>query len=148
GRADDRTISEVMRRSEAWGLTTVWIGAGPRPPSGSARHVVWVDDPAGTAAHDGTLVLQYHLLWEMTHICFDHPGALAEPTDECTDDICITCSYEGVVAEVEASTPDGLVAVRTGRGRETIDATLVGPVDVGDLLLVHAGSAITRLEVP
>lgn len=142
------TTRDAIRRAEPWGLTTVWIGAGTRPPAGSARHVLWVDDPAGTAAHDGTLVLHYHLLWEMTHICFEHPGALAEPAsgDDCDDDVCVTCSDEGIVAEVEASAPGGPVTVRTARGRDTIDATLVGDVVPGDLLLVHAGSAISRLE--
>jgi hydrogenase maturation factor len=38
------------------------------------------------------------------------------------------------------------VAVRTARGTETVDASLVDAVAPGDLLLVHAGTAIERLE--
>jgi len=41
---------------------------------------------------------------------------------------------------------DGVSArVRTPTGVEEIDVALVGDVDPGDLLLVHAGSALTRL---
>ena len=31
---------EVARRAPAWGLVTVWIGAGPRPASASVDHLV------------------------------------------------------------------------------------------------------------
>ena len=24
-------------------------------------------------SHDGRLVLLYHVLWELTHVCFEHP---------------------------------------------------------------------------
>ena len=36
--------------------------------------------------------------------------------------------------------------VRTARGAETIDTTLVGPRRSGDLVLIHAGAAIAVLE--
>ena len=48
----------------------------------------------------GTFVLMYHLLWELTHVCFEHPGLLKPPADECTDDVCVTCSDEGRLGEV------------------------------------------------
>ena len=38
----------------------------------------------------------------------------------------------------------GRALVRTAGGQETIDVTLVAPVSVGDLVLVHAGAALTR----
>ena len=64
-----------MRRAGAWGVTTVWIGAGARPQPGAADHVLWIDDaerrPPRTT---GGLVLLYHVLWELTHVCFEHPG--------------------------------------------------------------------------
>ena len=28
------------------------------------------------AARSGDVVLLYHLLWELTHVCFEHPGLL------------------------------------------------------------------------
>lgn len=149
--ADDAVTREVMARSRAWGVTTLWIGSGPRPDAGAADHVLWVDDPDPAAPATGRFVLLYHLLWELTHVCFEHPGLLtAAPAGvECTDEVCITCSDEGRPGEVvlpEAG-PFGEALVRTATGDEHVDVTLIGPVVPGDLLLVHAGSALTRLEL-
>jgi hypothetical protein len=154
-------VFEAMVRARVWGLTTVWIGAGARPDAGVADHVSWVDlaavDVAAVdmadvdaaagggrqAAYDGSLVLRYHLLWELTHVCFEHPGLLA-PGDAaaCDTDICITCSDEGTLAEVVAVDVTGAASVRTAGGVEVIDVNLVAPVGPGDLVLVHAGTAI------
>ena len=144
--AEDVGALDLLSRSEAWGLTRVWIGAGPRPTTSRADHVLWTGeaDPA-LAARSGDLVLLYHLLWELTHVVFEHPGLLNE--DECTDEVCITCSDEGRVAEVRAVLSDGRAEVMMGGRPETIDASLVDPVAPGDLLLVHAGVALTALGV-
>jgi hypothetical protein len=139
-------VRTVLRRAGAWGLTSVWIGAGPRPAPGLADHVLWVDDPAVTAAHDGRLVVLYHVLWELTHVCFEHPGLLAEPSVDCDDVVCSTCSDEGRLGEVVAPVDLCTATVRTARGTETVDTTIVGRREAGDLVLVHAGSAIAVLE--
>ncbi len=79
--ADHPVAHDLLARADAWGLTSVWLGAGPRPQTGAdtpaASHVVWIDeaDPA-VAARSGQLVLLYHLLWELTHVVFEHPGLL------------------------------------------------------------------------
>jgi hypothetical protein len=149
--ADDPAVADLMRRANAWGVTTVWIGAGPRPAGNAANHVLWVDGAsdharaADLAPFDGRFVLLYHLLWELTHVCFEHPGLLQDP-DACTDAVCVTCSDEGRVAEVLAPTDAGAAPVRTARGSELVDVSLVGPVRAGELLLVHAGVAISSLE--
>ncbi|EKF24414.1 hupF/HypC family protein [Mycolicibacterium hassiacum DSM 44199] len=143
GRADEPQITEVMRRAPAWGVTTFWIGNGERPPHGAADHVLWVDDPDPRLPATGHFVLLYHLLWELTHVCFEHPGLLTVPA-ECTDEVCITCSDEGRLAEVLTVT-DGTATVRTARGTETVDTLMVGDVARGDLVLVHAGMAISKL---
>jgi len=137
----------AMQRADVWGLTTVWVGAGrDRPEPGSADHVLWIDGEAGAAAHDGSIVLRYHVLWELTHVCFEHAGLLAEPDDACAgDSTCVTCSDEGRVAEVVTVDPAGFAAVRSERGTETIDVNLVVPIGPGDLVLVHAGAAIGRV---
>jgi hypothetical protein len=141
--ADDLQINDTMRRAPAWGAETIWIGAGAqRPEPGAADHVIWLDtdDPLDASEQ---FVRLYHLLWELTHVCFEHPGLLkAEP--ECTDDVCITCSDQGVLAEVIAIEGDETL-VRTAEGQERIDTSLVDPPRPNDLLLVHAGSAITNL---
>jgi hypothetical protein len=142
GPADDDAVDDVCRRAPAWGATTVWIGAGPRPRPGAADHVLWLEDEPD-AAHDGRFILLYHLLWELTHVCFEHPGALEPPADE-EAEVCITCADEGRLAEVvHPGTATALV--RTARGPEHVDTTLVGPVSTDDLLLVHAGTAIARV---
>jgi hypothetical protein len=138
----DAPIAGALRRAEAWGLTTVHLGAGSRPPDRWAQHVVWLtDDPA--ARHDGRLVLGYHVLWELTHVCFEHPGLLAAGAEPGT--ACITCSDEGRLGEVVDSDEDA-ARVRTATGIETVSTLMVGPVHEGDLVLVHAGTAITVVD--
>lgn len=146
--ADQPQILDVMRRAPAWGVDTMWIGYGDRPAAGAANHVLWVpsDDPMVPAT--GRFVLMYHLLWELTHVCFEHPGLLTVPDDDCTDEVCITCSDEGRLGEVIAPPAEafGGALVRTATGEEYVDVTVVGDVVPGDLVLVHAGAALTRLE--
>jgi len=136
----------VMRRAPAWGASTLWIGSGARPAAGAADHVLWLDDPDPRMPATGGFVLLYHLLWELTHVCFEHPGLLAEPAPECTDEVCITCSDEGRLGEVISLGRDGQALVRTATGAESVATVLVDPVRTGDLLLVHAGMAISKLD--
>ena len=91
----------------------------------------------------------YHLLWELTHVCFEHPGLLKPAADECTEDVCVTCSDEGRLGEVRARTRRRHrvhALVRTANGEEWVDVTMLGDVAPNDLVLVHAGAAITRLD--
>jgi hypothetical protein len=148
--ADEPGVAAAMRRGPAWGVSTVWVGSGTRPATGAADHVLWLDDTddaqARLAPYSGRFVLLYHLLWELTHVCFEHPGLLREQSDTaCTDEVCITCSDEGRLAEVCATPTSGEAQVRTAEGIELADVTLVEPVELGDLVLIHAGSAITRV---
>jgi hydrogenase maturation factor len=143
---DEVPLASAMRRASAWGVETVWIGAGQHPHPGAADHVLWLERDPDEAAHSGGFVLVYHLLWELTHVCFEHSGLLKETAEACEGPSCITCADEGRLAEVIAASETGMVAVRTATGREDVDATLVGPVAAGDLLLVHAGAAITLVE--
>ena len=141
--ADDAQVRSVMRRSPAWGATTIWIGSGARPGAGAADHVLWLDDPDPRVPATGGFVLFYHLLWELTHVCFEHSGLLKP---ECGDDACVTCSDEGRLGEVVTASADGQAAVRTARGVENVVTTLVDPVAAGELVLVHAGTAIGKVE--
>ncbi|MGH3562574.1 MAG: HypC/HybG/HupF family hydrogenase formation chaperone [Mycobacterium sp.] len=143
--ADNAEVASVMRRSPAWGATTVWIGSGERPPAGAADHVLWLDDPDPRVPATGGFVLLYHLLWELTHVCFEHPGLLKADESCDSDEACVTCSDEGRLGEVIATT-DGTAQVRTASGVEDVETTLVGPVVAGDLVLVHAGMAINRMD--
>ena len=146
--ADQAAAVDAMRRADAWGVTTLWIGCGPRPPAGAAHHILWVDSDDPMVPATGRFVLIYHLLWELTHVCFEHPGVLTMPDEVCGDNVCVTCSDEGRMAEVILGGEDSSsrALVRTSAGEEWVDVALVGDVAVDDLLLVHAGTAVTRLE--
>ena len=80
-------------------------------------------------------------------MCFEHSGLLKpnSPHGE-TEAVCVTCSDEGRLGEVVSASEGGQATVRTGRGVETVITTLVDPVAEGDLVLVHAGTAISRLD--
>jgi hypothetical protein len=141
--ADDALVRSVMRRSPAWGATTIWIGSGQRPAAGMADHVLWLDDPDPRVPATGGFVLFYHLLWELTHVCFEHSGLLKP---ECSEEVCVTCSDEGRLGEVLSASADGQATVRTARGVENVVTALVDPVAAGELVLVHAGTAISKLD--
>ena len=61
---------------------------------------------------------------------------------------CITCADEGVAMRVVAvDEARGLALCEAaGGGRESVEIALVEPVAPGDALLVHAGTALTRLD--
>jgi hydrogenase maturation factor len=60
---------------------------------------------------------------------------------------CITCADEGVEVTVAGVAADGLADCVDGNGVSgRVDAALVGDVAPGDVLLVHAGVAIARLD--
>ena len=139
-RADDAEVADAMRRAPAWGVESLWIGHGPRPGPGAADHVVWLGIDAALDASE-QFVRVYHLLWELTHVCFEHPGLLKASEQDCTEEVCITCSDEGRLAEVVSVEGDEAI-VRTAEGTERIDVMLIDTPGTGDLVLVHAGSAI------
>jgi hypothetical protein len=60
----------------------------------------------------------------------------------------VTCSDEGRLAEVilEPANPLGEALVRTAKGEEWVDVSILGEVAPNDLVLVHAGTAIARLN--
>jgi hydrogenase maturation factor len=58
---------------------------------------------------------------------------------------CITCGDEGIVMRVIELRDGEAVCADELRARHHIAIDLVGPVAVGDALLVHAGVAIRHL---
>lgn len=145
--ADQPAAVDAMRRAGAWGVTTLWIGCGPRPPTGAAHHVLWVDSDDPMVPATGRFVLIYHLLWELTHVCFEHPGLLtAEPED--TGPSCVTCGDEGRLAEIVLAPNEaaGQALVRSAAGEEWVDTAMLDHAAVNDLVLVHAGTAIASMD--
>jgi hydrogenase maturation factor len=60
---------------------------------------------------------------------------------------CITCADEGIEMRVLALGPDGLAQCTDEHGRQDeVETALVSPVAAGDMVLVHAGVAIARLD--
>lgn len=61
---------------------------------------------------------------------------------------CVTCSDEGVPMRVAAllEDPDLVSCVAEDGERTEVMTALVGDVRIGDRLLVHAGTALLRLE--
>lgn len=74
--ADDAVATDLVRRAPGWAVATVWIGGGARRPAARPDHLLWVDDPDPLLPHAGGLLRRYHVLWEMVHVCFEHPGLL------------------------------------------------------------------------
>ncbi|WP_068157612.1 hydrogenase assembly protein HupF [Rhodococcus phenolicus] len=146
--AGEPDVLDIVRRAAAWGTDTIWIGAGPRPPAGAATHVLWVDSSDPMVPATGRFVLLYHLLWELTHVVFEHPGLLT--ADDPADAVCVTCSDEGRLAEVVSApgTASATALARTADGTEHVDVSILESVAVHDLLVVHGGVALARLDVP
>ena len=60
----------------------------------------------------------------------------------CDDERCITCSDEAVPMRVIETTADGLAVCEGG---VEVMTELVGAVEPGDEVLVHAGVALARV---
>lgn len=148
--AEDEAVRAAVRRAPAWGVRSIWIGRGHRPPPGAADHVLWLEDEPTPVASDDLALLVGHRLWELTHECLEHSGQVGPQVAEvelaCTDEVCITCSDEGRLAEVVSAGPGYQARVRTATGIELIDTALTGTPEPGDLLLVHAGFAISLVD--
>jgi hydrogenase assembly chaperone HypC/HupF len=62
---------------------------------------------------------------------------------------CITCGDDGIAMRVVAVDAERGLALCAAAGgeRATVEVALVGAVAPGDALLVHAGTALARLDV-
>jgi hypothetical protein len=143
-RPDEPSVAGLRQRAAAWGLLTVWIGAGERPLPGAADFVLWDDEDPGSA-REGRLVTVSRELGEMIEAHLEHSERLQSAHGECNDEVCITCSDEGRLGEVVSLQPDGMALVRTPAGLETVDTSLVD-ARAGDLVLIHAGTALSLVS--
>ena len=69
-------------------------------------------------------------------------------SEPCGSDHCITCGDDGVPMTVVRVDVDRGLALCAGDdgARASVETALVEPVAAGDTLLVHAGTALARLE--
>ena len=131
--ASDAKAGAFLAAARRDGLLTVALEGGQ--PGAVADHVLVVP------SHDPGIVQEvqetaYHVLWELVHVFFEHPGLL--------DEACITCGDVAVEADVVEIAGMRAVVGRDG-AREEIAVDLVDDVRVGDRLLCHAGVALERL---
>ena len=108
----------------------------------TGREAVRADFGFAVAADDRQVVQEvqetlYHVLWELVHVFFEHPGLL--------DDACITCGDVAVQAQVVA-VRNGTALIEKDGLREEVAVELVSPVSVGDTLLCHAGVALEKVS--
>jgi D-sedoheptulose 7-phosphate isomerase len=122
-------VAEARRREV---LTIAMGGAGASLPADYA-FIVPSSEPLVVQEVQETT---YHILWELVHVFFEHPGLL--------DDACITCGDVAVQARVVALR-DGSAVVEKDGAREEVAIELVDDVRVGDVLLCHAGVALDKV---
>jgi hydrogenase expression/formation protein HypC len=68
-----------------------------------------------------------------------------QPTPECSDEVCVTCSDSAVAVTVVSLLDGDLAVVDTGAGLEEVSVALVD-ASPGDAVLVHAKEAIAVLR--
>lgn len=140
GDADSRFARGCSVRSRAWGTVHVHIGPGPAHLLDPATTVLSLGAPDRT---DRLMIRSYHLLWELTAIAIGE-ARRAQP-DVVVAPGCAVCSDEATVAEIEALDPGSVAVVRTACGGQRVDVSLLGPVSLHDVVLVHGGVALGRL---
>jgi D-sedoheptulose 7-phosphate isomerase len=128
----DAPVRLFLAAAAKRGMLTIAFGA--RPLDADHAFVVPSDDPAIVQEVQETA---YHVLWELVHVFFEHPGLL--------QDACITCG--DVAVEVDVVAVAGTTAtVRAGDATEQVAIDLVADAQPGDRLLCHAGVALEKLE--
>jgi D-sedoheptulose 7-phosphate isomerase len=131
--ANDEIARTVLAVAAQRGALTLAM-TGPTPPAQvDYSFVVPSDDPKVVQEVQETT---YHVLWELVHVFFEHPGLLS--------DACITCGDVAVKARVVALANGGAEVEREGV-REQVAVDLVEDVQVGDTLLCHAGVALEKV---
>jgi D-sedoheptulose 7-phosphate isomerase len=131
--AGDESTWRFLAHARQRGLLTIAMGgAGSSAPADHAFVVPSADPLVVQEVQETT----YHILWELVHVFFEHPGLL--------DDACITCGDVAVQARVVALRNGSAVVEKDG-AREEVAIELVDEVRVGDVLLCHAGVALDKV---
>jgi D-sedoheptulose 7-phosphate isomerase len=133
----DEHVTAALGEAARRGLLTISLLASPEQHRSDSSYdfdfVVPTDDAAIAQEVQETT---YHVLWELVHVFFEHPGLL--------DDACVTCGDVAVEARVVAVS-NGSATVERDGARENVAVELVEDVAVGDVLLCHAGVALERV---
>jgi len=131
GPDDTALLADARRR----GLLTLAMTGGGSPADADFAFTVPSDDRAIVQEVQETA---YHVLWELVHVFFEHPGLL--------EDQCLTCGDVAVQARVLALA-GAAATVERGGTKEDVAVDLVSDdLAVGDLVLCHAGVALERVS--
>lgn len=136
----DADVEGWLSRLSRQGLLTIGLGGQPQPGETSTLHHA-VDHALIVPSTDPIVVQEvqettYHVLWELVHVFFEHPGLLSEA--------CITCGDVAVRARVVAF-EHGVATIEKDGAHEEMAVDLIDDVSVGDTLLCHAGAALQKL---
>jgi D-sedoheptulose 7-phosphate isomerase len=136
----DLEIERWLGQAAALGALT--IGCGALAAEDESALASAVDHALVVPSGDPFVVQEvqetaYHILWELVHVFFEHPGLL--------DDACITCGDVAVPGRVVALSGAGATIEKDG-ARERVSVELVEGISVGDMLLCHAGVALQKLR--
>jgi D-sedoheptulose 7-phosphate isomerase len=132
-RALPGAVAGFLTHARARGaLTIAFAGAGQAPDADYAFVVPSSDADIVQEVQETS----YHVLWELVHVFFEHPGLL--------QDSCITCGDVAVEARVVAL-HNGSALIEKDGAREEVAVELLDDVAVGDRVLCHAGVALERL---
>ena len=127
-------VERFLRTARERGLLTIaFTGSGDRAQADYSFSVPSADADVVQEVQETS----YHVLWELVHVFFEHPGLL--------EDSCITCGDVAVEARVVAL-HNGSALIEKAGAREEVAIDLVADVAVGDRVLCHAGVALERLE--
>lgn len=132
----DRAVTEFLDTARERGLLTIALTGAGGAPNADHAFVVPSEDPQIVQEVQETV---YHVLWELVHVFFEHPGLL--------DDACITCGDVAVQARVVA-VRNGTAMIEKDGLREEVAVDLVEGVEIDDVVLCHAGVALEKVSQP
>jgi D-sedoheptulose 7-phosphate isomerase len=163
---EDHAVRTFREEARGRGLLTVALTGEGEEVAADFCFAVASDDPQLVQEVQETA---YHVLWELVHVFFEHPGLLeateaaqrprevdpspsnslslaraTEASAALTRDRCITCGDVAVEGHVVALR-NGTATVEVDGLREDVAVDLVDEVDVGDRVLCHAGIVLEKL---
>ena len=152
---EEPALAAFLRGARERGLLTIRLAGGHGGSPADHDFVVECGDERIVQEVQETL---YHVLWELVHVFFEHPGLLDESGSGAGEAgssapgrlpradgaACVTCGDVAVEADVVA-VRNGTAVIEKDGAREEVAIDLVESVTVGDRLLCHAGVALEKL---
>jgi len=154
---DDPAVRAFLDGARRRGLLTIALWGPGDPPAADFSFAVACGDQQTVQEVQETV---YHVLWELVHVFFEHPGLLDDSRSgagqagtsapgrlrQASGAACITCGDVAVEARVVARLDDGFAVIEKDGAREHVAVDLLEEnVAVGDVLLCHAGVALEKL---